>query len=250
VKQYGHEAKLRFVALDSMVSNGFQSWAWESGAQHGGWAQRDAVWQVRPEYAGNAMEAWRRLHSEEEMAGTSERLARETRLDDERARDDPHAYLPGLALRLQMQGSKGMLERLQQQGLKGEELRLAFLAEYERSQQESSIFAHEDRHLIDLRIGTKMRTAWKTEYYAKLSEAVFTADPRLAVRAIFDSNIGDPTPHGQANLRIMKGVVEWMKKHREEIRGLDAKRPLLPQFDLLSDEQIREVFRSMDPLAK
>jgi len=40
----------------------------------------------------------------------------------------------------------------------GEDLRLAFLAEFERTEQESSIFAHEGRHAIDMRLGTKMRT--------------------------------------------------------------------------------------------
>lgn len=249
VKQYGHEAKLRFVALDSMVSNGFQSWAWERGA-HGGWADSDTIWQVRPEYAGSAVQLWRRLQSEQDMAEYTERLERETALDDERARDDRYGYLPGLAMRLKLQGVKGVQERLAQQGLAGEDLRLAFLAEYERTVQESSIFAHEGRHAIDLSLGTKMRSGAKTEYYAKLSEAVFTTDPRLALGGIFSATIGDPTPHGQANLRIMKGLVKWMKKHRNEIRGLDRKRPLLPQFDRLSDEQIREAFRSMDPFAK
>ncbi len=47
----------------------------------------------------------------------------------------------------------------------------------------------------------------------------------------------------------MKGVVKWMKKHSDAINGLDPERPLLPQFDLLTDDQIRELFRSMDPLA-
>jgi hypothetical protein len=249
VQQYGHEAELRFVALDSMVSNGFQSWAWKSGA-HGGWADSDTIWQVRPEYAGSAVQLWRRLQSEQEMAEYAERLERETALDDERARDDRYGFLPGLALRLGLQGVKGVQERLEQQGLAGEDLRLAFLAEYERTVQESSIFAHEGRHAIDLSLGTKMRSGGKTEYYAKLSEAVFTTDPRLALGGIFSATIGDPTPHGQANLRIMKGLVKWMKKHRDEIRGLDLERPLLPQFDLLSDEQIREAFRSMDPFAK
>jgi hypothetical protein len=40
------------------------------------------------------------------------------------------------------------------------------------------------------------------------------------------------------------------EKHRKEIRGLDKERPLLPQLELPSDEQMREAFRSMDPLAK
>jgi len=250
VKQYGHEVELRFVVLDNMVSNGFQSWAWEGGQQHGGWVERGAVWQVRPAYAGGAIDAWRMLHSEEQMAEFSERLARETSLDDERARKDPYPFLQGLVMRLKLQGLQGIQERLRKQGLEGEELHLAFLAEFERSRQESSIFAHEGRHAIDQAMGTKTRSAWKTEYYAKLSQAVFTTDPRLSVLTVLDTGLGTQTGHGQANLRIVKNVVKWMKRHRKEIPRLDRARPLLPQFDLLSDEQIREVFRSMDPLAR
>ncbi|HQK86527.1 MAG TPA: hypothetical protein PLU25_02750, partial [Acidobacteriota bacterium] len=250
VKQYSHEASLRFVVLDSMVSNGFQSWAWESGAQHGGWAGRDTIWQIRPVYANAAMVSWQRLHSEPERAEYAARLARETALDDARARRDPYGFLPGLALRLQLQADQALEARLVQRGIRDEDLRLAFLAEHERSVQESSIFAHEGRHAIDQRLGTKMGSPGQTEYYAKLSEVVFTAAPRLALDGIFDANIGDPTPHGQANRRIMKGLVKWMKQHRREIAGLDPQRPLLPQFDRLTDDQIRQAFRSMDPLAK
>jgi len=45
----------------------------------------------------------------------------------------------------------------------------------------------------------------------------------------------------------MKGLISWMKEHADEISKLDLDRPLLPQFDLLTDEQIRAAFRSMDP---
>jgi hypothetical protein len=38
--------------------------------------------------------------------------------------------------------------------------------------------------------------------------------------------------------------------HRAEIAGLDATRPLLPQLDKLTDEQLRAAARSMDPYAK
>jgi hypothetical protein len=48
----------------------------------------------------------------------------------------------------------------------------------------------------------------------------------------------------------MKGLVSWMEEHRSEIEGLDRDRPILPQFDLLTDEQMRAAIRSMDPLAQ
>jgi hypothetical protein len=57
------------------------------------------------------------------------------------------------------------------------------------------------------------------------------------------------TAHGLANLRIVRGIVAWMQANSGKIKGIDTARPLLPQFDLLTDEQMREAMRSMDPLA-
>jgi hypothetical protein len=40
-----------------------------------------------------------------------------------------------------------------------------------------------------------------------------------------------------------------MQAHRAEVTGLDAARPLLPQFDKLTNDQMRAAMRSMDPWA-
>ncbi len=87
------------------------------------------------------------------------------------------------------------------------------------------------------------------EFRAKLSEVAFAPEPRLALGAIIDTNIGDSTPHGRANLRIMQGLVQWIAAHAAEIRGFDLSRPALPQLDKLTDDQLRAAFRSMDRLA-
>jgi hypothetical protein len=47
----------------------------------------------------------------------------------------------------------------------------------------------------------------------------------------------------------MKGLVSWMGANANRIKGLDRGRPLLPQFSLLSNDQVKVAFRSMDPLA-
>ena len=60
------------------------------------------------------------------------------------------------------------------------------------------------------------------------------------------SNIGAETSHGRANERIMGGIVKWMNEHRSDVGGFDPERPTLPQLDLLTPDQLREVFRSMD----
>ncbi|MFQ5350052.1 MAG: hypothetical protein ACE5EG_06390, partial [Thermoanaerobaculia bacterium] len=184
VEQYGHRAELRFVALDNLVSNGFQSWAWESGAQHGGWNKPYGIYQVRPAYVGRSLEAWQLLHSAEELRERLDEMQNESALDDERAARDPHAYLPGLAKRLRHQGERRLLERLRSGGLEGEPLRLAFVAAYDHAVQESSIFAHEGRHAIDRRAGGMFQALKNPEFTAKLAEVAFAPEPRLALGGI------------------------------------------------------------------
>ena len=166
---------------------------------------------MRPAYAGGAVEIWRGIHSADELEEFEVEMARESKLDDARARGNSHAFLPGLAMRLKHQGIYRLLERLRSEAAEGEDLRLRFLSEAERAVQESSIFAHEGRHAIDKRAGAS--SSRKLEFTAKLSEVAFAPEPRLALGGILTANIGDHTPHGRANLKIMKGLVSWMEKH-------------------------------------
>jgi hypothetical protein len=248
VSQYGHEADLRFVALDRMVSNGFQSWAWDYRAQHGGWARGDGITQVRPAYAGGGQRVWRILTDSVALRRSQEETARETERDWERAAENPYAFLPGLRNRLRAQGVERLLEKLRAEGLEGEALERRFLVAAEEAVFASSIVAHEGRHAIDQTLGESFTNADR-EFRAKLSEVAFAPHPRLAWGGIISGTIGDETPHGQANARIMEGLVGWMEEHAGEIPDLDLSRPLLPQLDHLSDDQLKAAMASMDPLA-
>jgi len=249
VKQYGETARVRFIVLDSMVSNGFESWAWDYHSQHGGWANRTAIYRVRPASADGPIHDWHRLTDPNARREWDERIERETADDDARARSDPYAYLPGLEDRMRRDALERLRDRLASQGLSGVSLRLGFIKELGRVTTESAIFAHEGRHVIDKRLG--ITDGAELEYRAKLSEIAFAPNPRLSLTGgILTPNIGDKTPHGQANLRLMHGFVDWMNAHRSEIEGLDPARPMLPQLDLLSDDQLRSIARSLDPLAK
>jgi len=248
VTQYDQTADFRFVALDHMVSNGFQSWAWETGSQHGGWAGPDTMYQVRPGYTDGAINAWRQMHDEEGLATFLEDVERESALDEQRALENPTAHLRGLLLRLHLQAANTLIAELEAEGLSGPALRLAFIQESTRSIIAQSIFAHEGRHAIDRRLG--ITGTANLEYRAKLSQVVFSPRPRLAFGSIISANTGDRSPHGQANVRALTGLLEWMDEHGDEIVGLDRERPLLPQLDRMTDEQLRAAFRSMDPLAE
>jgi len=128
-------------------------------------------------------------------------------------------------------------------------LRDAFLARVGSDTFESSIWAHEGRHAIDKKHGLAVGPT-NLEYRAKLSEVAFAPAPRAALTSsILGSMIGSNTPHGIADKRALEGVTGWMRTHAAEIPGLDRDKPLLPQLDKLTDAQLREAFRSIDPLA-
>ncbi len=249
VEQYGTSASLRFIALDGMVSNGFQSWAWDYRQQHGGWARTDEIIQVRSAYAGQGLRIWRMLSDSLALRRMMEDLDRWTAEDWERAAQDSTAYLQGLAERLYMQGVAEVREDVQRKDVPPETVADSFLVAMERAVFSSSIVAHEGRHAIDRRLGLDLPIADR-EFRAKLSEVAFALQPRLAFGGIISSSIGGSTPHGIANRRIMEGLLRWMRAHVEEIQGLDVTRPLLPQLDRLTNDQLRAAMRSMDPLAR
>ncbi len=188
----------------------------------------------------------------EDRKRRGEEMAEKSRADDGIARQNPYAYLPGLALRLQQRGYQRILDEFADRRLGEPELRSAFMRELARRTHASSILAHEGRHAIDKRdFSNLFRSHAEKEYRAKLSEVALAPDPGLALTGgILFPNIGGSSNHGQANLRIVKVLVEWMRAQEDQIQGLDRSRPHLPQLDLLSDDQLREALREADPLAQ
>lgn len=250
IVQYGEEAVLAFIALDHMVSNFYTSWFWDGAAASGGWAEPDTIFQVREAYAMGPFFEWRLATDPVERARIEEEIEKKNAQDDMLARKNPYAYLPGLDLRMKLAYWDRILQTVDKKGHKGSARCLAFINEYKRIKLAYSIFAHEGRHSIDQRMHPDF-THWsrhEKEFRAKLSQIAFSPDPQMAFCDVLCMNIGGDTAHGQANLRVVENLVEWMNQHRQGIKGLDPDRPLLPQFDLLTAEQIRSAVKSMDPL--
>lgn len=278
VQQYGHTGRVRFVALDAMVSNGFQSWAWDGQAEHGGWATKEMIVQVRPSYASAPIRAWRETTDSGAVRRLAEEVAADSVADLARARETPVAYFPSVIERLTRDGRHALLDSLRRAGLSGVALEADFKREVGKALVESSIFAHEGRHAIDNGLGVQLslmlRRVWRVatrfllagrgheapglplegpadlEYRAKLSEVAFAPRPRLALGGIISANAGDETPHGKANLRLLEGLHGWMREHAAEIGGLHESAPLLPQLPLLTDAQLKAAFASLDPFAR
>lgn len=248
VAQYGRTASLRFIELDSMVSNGYGTWMTDGSGGDGGWATDKEIYQVRPAYANGPLNAWQYYVDEEIRQREDRETAEETARDRERARRRAIGEFPGLTRRLTRQYQDGVMAELRAKGLEGDALRDAFLARIEGDAFDSSIVLHEGRHAIDKLSKKKFKT-WQLEYNAKLSEIALARAPRAALQSILDNTIGGDSPHGEANEKLANGLVAWMQAHKAEIAGLDPGLPMLPQVDKLTDEQIRVAVRGLDPLA-
>jgi len=247
VRQYGRTATVRFVALDGIVSNGFQSWAWDGRAEHGGWGSKAVIVQIRPGYAESPLRAWRDITDTARVRRAAERIAEDSAADLVLARRKPVAYFPSVAERLERDGRLELLDSLRRAGVAGPELEAAFERDIGDAVVESSIFAHEGRHAIDKGLGVWMK-APELEYRAKLSQVAFAPLPRLAFEGVMSPNVGDDTPHGKANLRMLTGIEAWMREHGAEL-PIDRSLPLLPQLPRLDDASLRAAARSLDPLA-
>jgi hypothetical protein len=248
IEQYGKHAQFTYYLLDSLVANGWAAWATDGNSQYGGWTTEEGGYaQVREPFVDAGIAAWTVVADPEARKKAERAIQRYSEQDWTTAEQNPYAYLPGLAKRLQLAACDEALEQLKKEGLSGDKLRKEFISTVEKAILDSAVYAHEGRHIIDLQLGISYNV--DLEYRAKLAEVAFAPIPRLAFGSIFTGEIGRETGHGLANLRIVKGIVTWMQANSHKIKGLDTARPLLPQFDLLTDEQMRELARSMDPLA-
>ncbi len=246
VEQHGHKGTLHFVQLDGIVSDGFAAWATQNDHGTGGWIGKDAMFQVRPMYADGPIELWQKLTDPIERARTEDEIKRETALDRQRVSGDAVAALLGLRLRLKQEYAIVLRDRLASQGLTGDALRDAFISTASADKLAASIWAHEGRHSIDKALGISKSV--ELEFRAKLSEVVFAPAPRGTMGSIL-TPVGGKGAHAEANERVLRGIVAWMRKHAAGIAGFDASAPTLTQLDRLTDDQLRVAFRTLDPLA-
>lgn len=86
------------------------------------------------------------------------------------------------------------------------------------------------------------------EYLTDAAKADFATDIELKKEILLRAISAEGPAEDLAEAERALARLEWMEEHGSEINGLDPELPLLPQFDLLTDEQIRAAFRSMDPL--
>ena len=132
---------------------------------------------------------------------------------------------------------------MKESGIKENNLRIHFISEFNEIAFSRNIH-HEGRHAIDFNNLPKIKLGNDTEleYRAMLSEIYFSKYPLLQIR--FDC---DNTPHGRAREKILLDITKWMDLNKEKIDGFDNNQPTITQIDLLTNNQLKEIIRSVEP---
>lgn len=245
VKQYGHSADFNFIELDMMVSNGYPSWYWEDRGA-GGFAIQDGFIRVKKMFKHLGISAWETV-TDAVKREKAENKIRKTLLESTQL-SDKNTMLAGLANKLELDALDQLYAELVQEGYKGVTLQLKFIERYDTYRDNATMFAHEGRHSLDRVV---LQEAYRTlgiptiEYRARLSQIVFSESPKLEV-ANMVNGIGS-TGSGLANSMIVEVAEDWIKKHQKEIKGFDAAQHPIAQLYLLTDSQIKAMYRAVDP---
>jgi len=248
VSQYGKKGTIRFISLDGIVGNDYTGW-YRKSIRVGGWARTNLFVQLRPAYATDGVPQWSRLTDPIERKKYLDKMRQQLTEDEAIAQKKPYAYLPGLQKQVAYQELKRILKDVKSKTDQSANLQLAFINYLKNLTQEVSIFIHEVRHVIDKNISTQFSSA-DLEYRAKLSEIALSPYPKyFFIRQVMVPSIGTQSSHGQANLRVIKNLVQWMEQNAVIIKDFNKQRPTLPQFNLLTDTQLKLALQSLDPLA-
>jgi hypothetical protein len=235
----------RQVVLDGLVNNGIDHWLLDGSGGRAGWASGDSIFEVRTEFTETPFRAWLAVADPGAIPGEMLRLQRDSITDIVRARADSTAYLPGVAARILRRGTSAIFDSLSRGPVSYAECEREFVGILFRHLTLTTITIHETRHVVDLRPGNRLLSGAEAEFRAKVDEVSVAPRPTLALTAILHPNIGDETPHGQANRRIMLGLIRWMRANSATIVGFDGSLPVLVQLPLLTDAQLRTAFQSM-----
>jgi hypothetical protein len=251
INQYGLKATFRYIAISRLISKDFTSWYGATNV--GGWGTDSCIYQVRDAYL---QEPFARLSWVTDSAAYKQitnQIAESKKRDAVICRMDKFAEPTFLSLSLKLNASEQLFDSLHQAGLSSDALYLAFISETMRLNVESTVFAHEGRHAIDqlyFKAQFDSMTQDERELRAKYSEIIFSSKPKLALTgSILGGDLDSNTIHGKANLRLRKTIERWMELHKSEVVGLDSSQPMLMQLDLLTDQQLRELCISADPLS-
>jgi hypothetical protein len=254
IEQYGYSTTIHFVNLDFMYANSYDGWFLGSKTGRlGGWNGKSLIVQMRRAYSNAPLFYWKKITDEKLRKEWEEKIEELTIKDETIAKENPYAYLPGLVNRMRYKSLIKLKDSLEKQGLSGNELRIAFISEFETYTINASIVGHEGRHTIDKKYRFIFEPFCKDfEYRAKLSEILFSNDPffSFAYSPVYLRNMTSKSKHSQGSRKIVINLVNWMNQNKNDIKGFNTEKATLTQLDLLTETQFLSAFKEMDPLNK
>jgi hypothetical protein len=252
IDQYGYRTNFTYISVDRLISRDFTSWYGTTNV--GGWGDSTTIVQVRQAYM---VDPYRQLSW---VTDSTERKNIQTRIKNLKQNDLVNAkkdslYEPSfLSPMIKFNQASKIFADIDQLNINAYEKNVLFINQITKLAVAASVFAHEGRHAIDQRyfpLAFNEMTNDERELRAKYSEVIFSLNPKMALTGSILGMGNDKTsPHGLANLRFRKTILDWMNKHASEISGIDRKIPLLMQLDLLSDQQILQLCKQADTLIK
>ncbi len=258
VSQHGVQADVTALSVGFMAARGFEVFVLGDNASGRGWNSEEGTVQLAGSEAAEAggvqtgAALWQRCGAGVDPVKRAYEIRDMSLGDAALMGNKTVAYLPGLKTRLEWQACHGLMHMLKRSGLEKERIEGAFTAEADFAITEGQVNGYQARFAIErARLGDEFANtpAATLEYHARLAMIVKSPRPRFALAgAILLPGIGGDTPAGQANARVLEGFVEWMEKHPTEVIAFDRKRPTLVQLDHLSDEQIINIAKALDPL--
>jgi len=103
---------------------------------------------------------------------------------------------------------------------------------------------HEGQHALDGMHGKYQQ--WELEYRAKLSEIVFGEMPFLSLSDLMSQDIGNmKLPHGKANTKVFKDIVEYIFKNKAKYPAIDTKKSILMQLGDIESATIKSIAREI-----
>lgn len=245
ITQYDKKASLNVIEMDYLVSNDYSGW-FHNLQRVGGTATKSTIVVVRPVMLQEPVQIWHFLTDPVLRKEMENQIARLQKLDLELVKKDQYAILPGMRLHILGKSTRSIYDSLKNAGLKNAELKMAFIQYYSDYMHHATLI-HEARHSIDKRIGGF--NANQMEYRAKLAEVALSRRPLFTFAAQVLRSESPNASHGMANSDLVRDMVKWMRKNSHQIEGFQKEVPAILQVDKLTNQQVKFVMQSLDPLA-
>ncbi len=246
IEQYGYKADFTFTELDMMISNNYASWFWEDRGA-GGYAIRNGFLRIKEMFKDLAINAW-------SVVTDSTTIKRYQKIIDQNLKysnltSNKSNVLYGLSYKLELDALSSLYMEVYNKGFRNTDLQLKFIEHYEAFRDNATMFAHEGRHSIDralLADEYREMGGAMIEYRGRLSQIAFSESPKLELMGMIDA-IGSHAA-GQANKMIVDVAEKWILGHSDSIEDYDNTKLPISQLYRMTNEQIRECYRDVDPL--